>query len=36
VALDASKQVLGREVNQKDNAKLVKDFAEGVKEGKSA
>jgi len=35
VALDASKQVLGREVNQKDNAKLVKDFAEGVKEGKS-
>jgi F-type H+-transporting ATPase subunit b len=36
VALDASKQVLGREVNEKDNAKLVKDFAEGVKEGKSA
>jgi len=36
VALDASKQVLGREVNEQDNAKLVKDFAEGVKEGKSA
>jgi F-type H+-transporting ATPase subunit b len=36
VALDASKQVLGREVNDEDNAKLVKDFAAGVKEGKSA
>jgi F-type H+-transporting ATPase subunit b len=37
VALDASKQVLGREVNDKDNAKLVSDFADDVKkEGKGA
>jgi F-type H+-transporting ATPase subunit b len=37
VALDASKQVLGREVNTEDNAKLVASFADDVKkEGKSA
>lgn len=37
VALDASKQVLGREVNTEDNAKLVSSFADDVKkEGKSA
>jgi hypothetical protein len=35
VALDASKQVLGREVNSEDNAKLVSDFADEVKEGKT-
>jgi F-type H+-transporting ATPase subunit b len=32
VALDATKQVLGREVNAKDNAKLVNDFTTRVKE----
>jgi F-type H+-transporting ATPase subunit b len=32
VALDASKQVLGREVNEKDNAKLVDDFVKDQKE----
>lgn len=37
VALDASKQVLGREVNAEDNAKLVSSFADEVKkEGKNA
>ena len=37
VALDASKQVLGREVNSEDNAKLVSTFADDVKkEGKNA
>ena len=36
VALDASKQVLGREVNSEDNAKLVSDFAEQVRGEKNA
>jgi len=36
VALDASKQVLGREVNSEDNAKLVSDFADEVKGEKRA
>ena len=37
VALDASKQILGREVNSEDNAKLVSNFADTVKnEGKNA
>lgn len=30
VALEASKQVLGREVNEKDNAKLVGTFVDEV------
>jgi len=34
VAIDASKQVLAREVNEKDNAKLVKSFAESVSKEK--
>ena len=36
VALDASKQVLGREVNSEDNAKLISDFAEQVRGEKNA
>jgi F-type H+-transporting ATPase subunit b len=36
VALDASKQVLGREVTSADNAKLVSDFADQVKGEKNA
>jgi F-type H+-transporting ATPase subunit b len=36
VALDASKQVLGREVNSKDNEKLVSDFTDSVKGDKKA
>ena len=31
VALEASKQVLGREINDKDNARLVNDFIKEVK-----
>jgi F-type H+-transporting ATPase subunit b len=34
VALEASRQVLGREVNQEDNAKLVSDFADDIVQGK--
>jgi len=34
VALDASKQVLAREVNEEDNAKFVKSFAENVSKEK--
>ncbi|MBO7121577.1 MAG: F0F1 ATP synthase subunit B, partial [Bacilli bacterium] len=32
VALDASKAVLGREVNKEDNAKLVDEFVDSVDE----
>jgi F-type H+-transporting ATPase subunit b len=35
VALDASKQVLEREVNEQDNAALVKNFAENVHKEKT-
>ena len=31
VALDASKELLGREVSSKDNVRLVEDFIEEVK-----
>lgn len=34
VALDASKQVLSREVNQEDNAKLVGEFADKMEDAK--
>lgn len=36
VALEATKQVLGREVNEKDNAKLVNDFADAVSKEKAS
>ncbi len=34
VAMDASKAVLGREVNEEDDHRLVKDFIDDLKEGK--
>ncbi len=36
VAMDASKELLGREVNTKDNEELVANFASQVQEGKRA